>query len=140
MNINKAWIGHDIATIKKLVDDGIVGVNEARTVNLVTPLMIAAHEFDLDSVKHFLAVGADVNTIDKNKNSVLSYLIMGIEFFVEYENCFLEILKELLANNLDLTIKNDRDMTGIDIIMVDNGITKALKKDIQTLIMHKYGF
>lgn len=69
----------DVDSLKECIEQG-VDVNTAHAERHYTPLMAAAHEYNVDAVNHFLALGADVDHQDVDGETAIGYL------FANYDN------------------------------------------------------
>lgn len=118
----------DVRKIRNAVDSG-VDVNRTHRSHFISPLMVASQKFDVDTVRHFLAIGANVNQQDKEGLTVINYLMMGVDFQQKgkYEDKFLAIVSEMLRYNPDLTLKNHRGRSMPESIEAETALPKELR-------------
>lgn len=144
----------DVQVIKDCVDNDI-DVNEAHVERGYTPLMVAAHEYDLDAVRHFLSLGADVDRHDSEGQTVIQYL------FANYDNAYyhqitqarhgrafnasetvtpnkelvlMDIIQEILAHAPDLTLKNQHGYAAYDSLKNNFEIPSKIRRKVHPLL------
>lgn len=101
-----------LAEVQKWIDRGI-DINKRHSVQLISPLMVAVHEFDLEAVKKFLSMGANVNYRDSREHSALDYILKGyrelmnvspVDKFSKRNDILIDIMQEILKYNPDFTL------------------------------------